>query len=59
MADDTKKRGAQDRARIDVSQRHERRYWSDKLGCEEEELVRAVEQVGPMADDVKRHLGRT
>lgn len=59
MSDDPGKRGKRDRERIDVSQRHERRYWSEKLGCGEEELVRAVKEVGPMVEDVKRALNRT
>ena len=59
MADDPGKRDSRDRERIDVSQRHERRYWAEKLGCAEEELVRAVERVGPMVEDVKRDLTRT
>ena len=59
MADDTDKRGKQDRDRIDVNQRHERRYWAEKLGCDEDELVRAVERVGPMVEDVKRAMKRT
>lgn len=59
MTDDSGKRGSQDRIRIDVNQRHERRYWAEKFGCDEEELVRAVERVGPMVEDVKRALNRT
>jgi hypothetical protein len=55
MADDPKKTAA-NRKRIDVSQEHEWRYWSEKLGVSPFELREAVEAVGPMVDDVTRHL---
>jgi hypothetical protein len=55
MADDPKKTAA-DRKRIDVSQDHECRCWSEKLGVSPFELKQAVEAVGPMVDDVTRHL---
>jgi hypothetical protein len=58
MADDRTNRGGQDRKRIDVSQDHECRYWSAKFGVSAAELRRAVQEVGPMADDVARELGR-
>ncbi len=56
MADDPSLRGRQDRARIDVHQQHELRHWSHKFGVTEDELRKAVEAVGPMADDVERRL---
>jgi hypothetical protein len=56
MADDPNARGPQDRSRINVNQTHEVRYWSQKLGVSEEELRKAVEAVGPMADAVERRL---
>jgi hypothetical protein len=56
MADDPNIRGAQDRSRINVEQSHEVRYWSQKFGVSEEELRKAVEAVGPMADAVERRL---
>jgi hypothetical protein len=49
---------AEDRKRIDVSQEHECRYWSKKLGVSEDELKAAVTAAGPMSDDVARHLGK-
>ena len=48
----------QDRDRIDVSEPHECSYWTEKLGVSYETLKRAVAQVGPLAKDVRRHLGR-
>ena len=56
MADDPNTRGPQDRSRININQSHEVRYWSQKLGVSEEELRKAVEAVGPMADAVERRL---
>jgi len=32
MADDLKNRGAQDRARVNVNEDHEVRYWTQKMG---------------------------
>lgn len=58
MADNLNDRGPQDRTRINVNQPHELRYWSQKLGVTEEELRNAVQQAGPMADKVERHLGK-
>ena len=58
MADNLANRGTQDRQRIDVHQEHECRYWSDKLGVSPERLRQAVKQVGPLVEDVRRHLGK-
>lgn len=49
MADNLTDRGARDRARINVNQPHELRYSAHKLGVSEDDVKRAVEQVGPMA----------
>jgi hypothetical protein len=56
MSDDLNKRGPADRARVNVNEAHEARYWASKWGVSEEELRAAVERVGPMADDVERAL---
>ena len=58
MADDTSKRGAADRSRINVHEPHEVRYWTKELGVSEEELKNAVAQVGVMAEAVRRQLSR-
>ena len=42
--------------RIDVQNERELRYWCEKLHASEEELRRAVEQVGPDVDKVREHL---
>ena len=50
--------GKPDGQRIDVNREQECRYWSDKLGVSPERLRRAVREVGPRAEDVRRHLGK-
>ena len=57
MSDDKTKTAA-DRKRINVNEDYECRYWSERFGVSPEELKRAVERVGPMADDVARALGK-
>lgn len=56
MADDLNNRGPQDRARINVNEDHELRYWCGKFGCTADELRAAVGKVGVMAADVEREL---
>jgi hypothetical protein len=57
MADDTSNRGAQDRARINVNEDHEIRYWTQALGVTQEQLREAVAAVGVSVDAVRQHLG--
>lgn len=56
MSDDTNNRGSADRQRIDVSQEHEVRYWTEALGVSREQLEATVKRVGPMAEDVRKAL---
>lgn len=56
MADDTTNRGARDRNRINLSQEHEVRYWTQALGVTRDELHAAVAAVGSSADRVREHL---
>jgi hypothetical protein len=58
MADNKSKSGGQDRKRINVTEDYELRDWSKKFGVTPEELKDAVKKVGPMADDVKKELGK-
>ena len=57
MSDD-KSKVAADRKRINVNEDYELRYWTEKFGVSADELKRAVERVGPMAEDVARALGK-
>jgi hypothetical protein len=58
MSDDRTKRGPQDAARVNVHEKWELDYWTEKLGVTEQQLKDAVQQVGPMAKDVRSHLGK-
>ena len=56
MSDDKTKRGAADRARINLSQENERRDWSKRLGVTEEEVTDAVHAVGNSAEKVREYV---
>ncbi len=56
MSDNPNIRQPGDRQRINVNQEHELRHWSQKFGVSQDELRKAVDAVGPMADDVERRL---
>ena len=56
MADDKTVRGARDRARINVNQDYELRYWTEKFGVSAERLRAAGDKVGVSAEAVEREL---
>ena len=58
MSDDLKNRGPQDRARVNTSEAWEGKYWTKEFGVTEQQLKDAVRAVGPMADDVRKKLGK-
>ena len=45
-------------ALIDLEQASEILYWSQRLGCSEQQLREAVRAVGRNAASVRRYLGR-
>ena len=55
--DDLKNKGAQDRARVNINEEHEVRYWTDTLGISEQRLRELVQQVGTSVDAVRALLG--
>lgn len=57
MADDKTKVGGQDRIRINVNEDYEVRDWTQSLGVTEEQLRRAVAEVGDQAGEVRDFLG--
>jgi hypothetical protein len=57
MADDRTNRGPADRARVNIHEEYELRYWAEKFGVSAEELKRAVGKVGAAAVDVESALG--
>ena len=56
MSDDLANRGAQDRARINLTEPHEVKYWTDALGVSKEQLERVVAEVGHIAAAVREKL---
>lgn len=56
MSDDLKNRGPADRARINVNEPHELRYWTKELDCTEAELRDAVKAVGVSVEKVRARL---
>lgn len=56
MSDNKELRNSPDNRRIDLNDRHELRNWSKSLNVTEDELRRAVEQVGNAAEKVREHL---
>ena len=58
MADDKTNRGPQDRARVNLSEEYEVRYWAKELGVSKEELIRLVQQHGNSAEKLRRELGK-
>ena len=59
MADDRTIRGPADRARINIHEDYEVKYWTHKFGVTAAQLQAAVRAVGPMAHDVARRLGKS
>ena len=59
MADNKQDRGPSDRNRIDVNEDYELSYWTKELGVSRDELKSAVQKVGPVAKDVREHLGKS
>jgi Protein of unknown function (DUF3606) len=58
MSYDLKNRGAQDRARINLSEEHEVNYWTKALGVTKEELTAVVYKVGNSVEAVRRELAK-
>jgi hypothetical protein len=58
MSDDRKKKGAQDRSRINTGEDYEVRYWSKKFGVSPEKLKAAVKKVGNSAAAVQQELSQ-
>jgi hypothetical protein len=56
MADDTTKRGGQDRERINIHQDYELRDWAKSLNTTPERIKEAVQAVGDRAEKVREYL---
>ena len=58
MAGNQKKKHSNNGFRIDVSKQEELWYWSREFGCTAKKLREVVDEVGPLAQDVKAWLVR-
>jgi hypothetical protein len=58
MSDDLSKKGPADRARINLNESWEVRWWTKELKVTEDELRAAVRAVGPQTADVRKQLSR-
>lgn len=56
MPDNRQKTQPEDAKRINVHEDYEVRSWSQKFGCNPEELRAAVKAVGTSAEAVEKHL---
>jgi hypothetical protein len=56
VADNPRLRGKADRSRINLSEPHEVRYWSEALGISEECLRDTVGQLGNRVKDVREAI---
>ena len=57
MADNKTKRGKPDRAKINMSEDYEVKYWAKELGVTRAELQRLIDKVGNSAAAVRKELG--
>ena len=55
--DDLKKKGQQDRSKINMHEDHEVKYWTRELGIEKTQLQMLVDKVGNAAAAVRKELG--
>jgi hypothetical protein len=54
--DDLKKKGPQDRSKINMHEDYEVRYWTKELGVNKEQLQKLVDKVGNSAAAVRKEL---
>jgi len=54
--DDLKKRGSQDRSKINMHEPHEIKYWTKALGVDKDQLQKLVDKVGNSAAAVRKEL---
>jgi 3-oxoacyl-[acyl-carrier-protein] synthase III len=54
--DDLKKKGQQDRSKINMHEPYEVKYWTKELGVDKEQLQKLVAKVGNSAAAVRKEL---
>ena len=58
MAGEKTNAGKAHRDRINIKLDEELRHWANRLGVSPAEIEAAVKVVGPLVDDVRRHLNK-
>jgi len=56
MAEDLSKKGPADKAKVNVNEPWELKYWTKTLNVAEEKLKGAVKAVGTRVEDIRKHL---
>ena len=56
--DDLKKKGADDRSKINMSEAWEVDFWTNELGVSKDELQKVINKVGNSTAAVRRELGQ-
>ena len=59
MPDDRRRRGLQDRMRINMGEDYEVEYWTKTFGISKDRLVEIVSKVGDSVQAVRRELGNS
>jgi hypothetical protein len=54
--DDLKKKGSQDRSKINMNEDYQVKYWTKELGVNKEQLQKLVDKVGNSAAAVRKEL---
>jgi hypothetical protein len=54
--DDLKKKGSQDRSKINMHEPQEVKYWTKELGVDKDQLQKLVDKVGNSAAAVRKEL---
>ena len=57
--DDLKKKGADDRSKINMSEAWEVDFWTNELGVSKDELQKVINKVGNSTAAVRRELGQS
>ncbi|HEY4204539.1 MAG TPA: DUF3606 domain-containing protein [Xanthobacteraceae bacterium] len=59
MADNRKKTGKADRARVSTKEKYEVAYEAKKMGVTKEAVIKAAKKVGPMRKNIEAELKKT
>jgi len=59
VLDNLNKKVPEDLKQVNISQTWELVRWAKELGVSEKELIRIINKVDPMVDDIKRELSKS